>query len=246
MLILHFHDPHHRIHLHEPSRLVTLSDIPTDSSNKDLIYSHPCPIVFTLLFYNPYHHVSPSTLSRAPMSSPPRSIFSTWSLCYIIPRFVLFCPAYACPSTTHTVVSPNIDASPRTSWLVTLSAMSSAPTTITPKFAFPQTLSTNIHQSNLASPSGFLQLPIITHYTFSILSSPPRTIFSAFLRDIPCFIPSNLTLPPFRSFLRSLPSSPYPITDQGGIATPQSVNCSLVHDPPKNLKKTREPRLHTT
>lgn len=36
------------------------------------------------------------------MSSPPRSIFSTWSLCYI-PRFVLFCPAYACPSTTHTV-----------------------------------------------------------------------------------------------------------------------------------------------
>ena len=103
MLILHFHDPHHRIHLHEPSRLVTLSDIPTDSSNKDLIYSHPCPIVSTLLFYNPYHHVSPSTLSRAPMSSPPRSIFSTWSLCYIIPRFVLFCPAYACPSTTHTV-----------------------------------------------------------------------------------------------------------------------------------------------
>lgn len=199
----------------------------------------------TLLFYNPYHHVSPSTLSRAPV------ITSKIYLLYVIP--LLYTPF--CPVLSRLILPFHNPYSVTEHWRISTNvlACNSFGYVVSSNNNHPQVcLSTNpINQyppvkscvSLWFSP---VTVPIITQYTFSILSSPPRIIFSAFLRDIPCFIPSNLTLPPFRSFLHSLPSSPYPITDQGGIATPQSVNCSLVHDPPKNLKKTREPRLHTT
>ena len=48
---------------------------------------------------------------------------------------------------------------------------------------------------------------------------------------------SRLVLP-FFSFLHSLPSSAYP--------TPLSANCSLLHDPPKNLKKHVSSPRHWT